>query len=45
MFEEEKEIKSKTSNAKNLLVKDKIISFIKRFIEPNACSKYLEEKT
>jgi hypothetical protein len=45
MFEEEKEIRSKALIVINLLMKDKIIPFIRRFIEPNACLEYLQEKT
>jgi hypothetical protein len=45
MFEEEKEIRSKALNARNLSMKNKIIPFIRKFIEPNACSEYLQEKT
>jgi hypothetical protein len=44
MFEKKKEIRSKALNVINLSMKNKIIPFIRKFIEPNACSEYLQEK-
>jgi hypothetical protein len=40
----QKEIRSKAINAINLLVKDTIIPFIRKFTNPNKSWEYLKEK-